>query len=169
MGLGVESDSTFAGRMAARQDALDVLNPSLVGYSSADYVRVLGSWLDRAGAAQPLRRITVFWCLNDVYADLPVASAPRGTRRLSPGLQRFVLQHVRTYQWLRTRLFDRPQAYYDHDRRFYAAGTSGHLQAALGHLARMHHRATSQGIPSRSCCCRMPRRYGRGTTCRSAR
>jgi hypothetical protein len=41
MGVGVNSDSTFSGLLAASLDSLKVLNPSLIGYSSRDYVNVL--------------------------------------------------------------------------------------------------------------------------------
>ncbi len=147
MGLGVPADSTFAGRVVAAQDSLDVLNPSLIGYSSADYRRVLRAWLGRADL--PVRRVTVFWTLNDVYADLPVATAPQGPRRVAPALHRFVLRHVRLYQWLRAALFDRPQAYYTHDRSFYVSDTTAHLRAALEDLTAMHRRSRESGVEMR--------------------
>ena len=52
MAPGVDDDSTFAARIGAA-DTLDVQNAALIGYSSADYVRVLRGRLARPDALAP--------------------------------------------------------------------------------------------------------------------
>ena len=146
MGPGVPPDSTFAGRLAAWADTLAdplaVWNPSLVGYASDDYVRVLEAHLARGG----VRRVTLFWCLNDVLAGRPVATLPAGARRLDGPLMRFVRAHVRTYTWAKAALADRPKAYHLHDRALYAP-ERGYLGAALDYLRRMAEACRRRGVP----------------------
>jgi lysophospholipase L1-like esterase len=139
MGMGVEPDSTFAGRLAAAVDSFNILNAAWIGYSSTDYRHVLEGLLDRKSAKGRsflnIKRITLFWCLNDVYAGL--AGEPGQTvRQISGGLLRFLKLHYFTYQWLKALLFDRSRDYYLHDRNFYE--TSGaHLPAAFKDLQQM--------------------------------
>ncbi|HYE58401.1 MAG TPA: GDSL-type esterase/lipase family protein, partial [Rhodothermales bacterium] len=141
MGSGVAPDSTFAGRVAAGQDALDVWNPSLIGYSSADYLRVLDTLISR----KRLRRVSVLWCLNDVYAGLPIPAGPQGSRVLQSRWMGFVREHVFTYQWLKATLLDRQRAYYLHDRAYYLE-TDRHLRTAMEHLRRMADLTWARGL-----------------------
>jgi hypothetical protein len=75
MPIGVQSDSSFAGRMAhAVSDSVRVLNSALIGYSAFDYLNVAGNII---GLGEPaLDRVILFWCLNDVYGD---GDVPGGT------------------------------------------------------------------------------------------
>ncbi|MFU8861486.1 MAG: hypothetical protein ACNA8K_13800 [Cyclonatronaceae bacterium] len=78
MPIGVQSDSSFAGRMAhAVSDSVRVLNSALIGYSAFDYLNVAGNII---GLGEPLPdRVILFWCLNDVYGDRDVpGSDPDG-------------------------------------------------------------------------------------------
>jgi hypothetical protein len=144
MGIGVDPDSTFAGRLSAVvSDSLRVLNPAVIGYDSFDYLNVLSALLDR----QDLRieRATLFWCLNDVYANLPVKTAPHGLRKVVPFLRNFIYRHVRTYQWLKAAFFDRPRAYYLHDKQFYTE-SGDYLRKAIDDLAQIKAVTESSGI-----------------------
>lgn len=117
MGIGVTPDSTFAGRLASYVKNVRVLNPSLIGFSSDDYVEVLASV---ASSTPDLSRVTIFWCLNDVYSRGAVVEDPgQNVRRTLGPILQFVYEHVYTYQWLKAVLFDRPQAYYRHDAQLY--------------------------------------------------
>jgi hypothetical protein len=88
MPIGVQSDSSFAGRLAhAVSDSVRVLNSALIGYSAFDYLNVAGNII---GPGEPaLDRVILFWCLNDVYGnggepqDTPTGQAGKGdaTRR----------------------------------------------------------------------------------------
>lgn len=144
MGIGVAPDSTFAGRLARARDTLNVLNPSLIGYSSRDYVNILQSLLaEPSDAYQTLKRVTVFWCLNDVYAG---ASEPgQNVRHLGGSLLTFVRQHVRSYHWLKALLFDRPKTYYEYDERLYTEAPAN-LDAAIEDLRTLRMLTAERGI-----------------------
>ncbi|QXD14236.1 SGNH/GDSL hydrolase family protein [Rhodocaloribacter litoris] len=140
MGPGVDPDSTFAGRLAARLDTLNVLNPSLIGYDVHDYGAVLRTLLARDDLN--LHRVTVFWCLNDAYA--PATTDPNaGVRRLAGPVLTFLRRHVRTYAWLKAHLADRPRTYFEHDRRLYDGPA---LEAALAGLDTLHRLADTRGL-----------------------
>jgi hypothetical protein len=126
MGMGVEPDSTFAGRLAISDRNHRILNPSWIGYSSADYVNVALALLlePRMSAKQRvhIEHVTVFWCLNDVYSDIGPGGHPGDVIRQSgAGALAFLQSNFRTYQWLRNLLFDRPATYLENDLQYYEA------------------------------------------------
>lgn len=145
MGLGVAPDSTFAGRLAAGQDTLAVLNPALLGYDVQDYRNVLDHLLNAPPAATPhLARVTLFWCLNDAYSAAPGTAGPgQEVRDLGGPFLTFVRRHFFTYQWLKATLFDRARTYYEHDRQLYTAAV---VNAVARDLRAMHARAAARGI-----------------------
>lgn len=147
MGIGVAPDSTFAGRLATIHDTVNVLNPSLIGYSSRDYVNILTSLLEQPSPAyKQLKRVTVFWCLNDVYAGDPVSAEPgQQIRELSGSFLTFLRQHVHTYHWLKAVFFDRARTYFEHDERLYTDAPSN-LGAAASDLTTLHQLAEQHDI-----------------------
>lgn len=146
MGIGVDPDSTFAGRIAGRLDTVRVANPSLIGYAADDYRRVLEGLLDQQAAIGPIERVTIFWCLNDIYGDLPVAAEPgQALRRRGAQLLTWIRQNFMTYQWIKALLFDRPRTYYEHDVQFYAVG-SKHLRSSLVTLSAIQSLCSERGI-----------------------
>lgn len=129
MGLGVTPDSTFAGRLAAH---VQVRNPSILGWSAADYRRAAG-W-----AAPSVDRAVLVWCLNDLYPDgqpLPQvaadetrATAPAAPaalrarmwlRRVGSPVFRWLDRHSRAYRWARTVPTRAAQRQYAYDRSLY--------------------------------------------------
>lgn len=132
MGIGVADDSTFVARLGATVDSLDVQNAALVGYDAADYPAVLRGRLARADGDR-LRRVTLVWCLNDVYAGRPVAGVPGGGRVLESRAAAWARRHVRTVTWAKATFADRPLAYARFDAGLYAPGQP-HLPFALAHL-----------------------------------
>ncbi len=143
MGPGVDDDSTFTARIGA-SDTLDVQNAALIGYSSADYVRVLRGRLARPDAHR-LRRVTLVWCLNDVYAARPVAGAPGGVRVPDGPIVAWARRHVRTLAWAKATFADRPLAYARFDAALYRGG-SPHLAAALADLDTLAAAARRAGL-----------------------
>ncbi len=113
MGVYVASDSTFAGRLHGR---VGVRNPSIVGYTPADYARVASAVAER----ERPQRVLVNWCPNDIYLDAVPDSAPE----VDPGpighVHRFLLSRVYTYQVVKALLFDRTAQYYAYEKRLYA-------------------------------------------------
>lgn len=62
----------------------------------------------------------IFWCLNDVYTNVPDFDTPGGKLRfLFADWLRFVRTHSRLYYFLKTIVFDRPKSYYRFDKSFY--------------------------------------------------
>ena len=142
MGMGVDPDSTFAGRLAAAADSFNILNAAVIGYASTDYRHVAEGLLQDVPAngksALHIQHVALFWCLNDVYANVGDFGAPGQTvRQISGGLLKFLKLHFYTYQWLKTLLLDRGRDYYLHDRSFYAEA-GPHVQAAMQDLHHIH-------------------------------
>jgi lysophospholipase L1-like esterase len=142
MGIGVPSDSTFAGRLAAEVDTAAIRNPSLIGYGAADYVAVLRGLV--SGGHQDVRRVTVFWCLNDAQDRAAGAQDPdAGLRRRAGAALLFLQRYVYTYQWAKATLADRPMVYFLHDRAFYEGDA---FTYAAEHLRDLKTVADSAGV-----------------------
>ena len=76
MGIGVENDSTFAGILNSQIDSINILNPSLIGYSSKDYLNVVKKIVEENNNELEIRKLLIFWCLNDVYDNYPTKDTP---------------------------------------------------------------------------------------------
>lgn len=119
MGIGVDPDSSLAGRLALALDSVRVLNPSLLGYNVGDYLRI-GTAL-AADSTLGIRRATVVWCLNDTYPEYRIqAPGQDGWRQRLGSAVEALNRHSRAYRWLKAVAADRPLVYYRFDRRFYA-------------------------------------------------
>lgn len=120
MGIGVESDSTFAGLLQAFVDSVNILNPSIIGYNIVDYTNVYKYFVIDHNNSLKIKRALVFWCLNDIYNDVPDIMTPGGKiRYIFSDLLMFVRMHSRLYFLLKTMLFDRPKSYFMFDEKFY--------------------------------------------------
>ena len=122
MGIGVDPDSTFVGRLSQKMDTVNVLNPSLIGYNVQDYQRILNAWVadDDRRMRYGIERVLLFWCLNDVYSDNVLINEPGSTLRSIGGwVLPWVRRNAMSYQWLKAMVTDRPAAYFQHDAAFY--------------------------------------------------
>lgn len=116
-GVGVEADSTVAGRLALAQDTARVLNPAVLGWGPPDYRRRLEAALEdglRPG------RVTLLWCLNDADPGRPQTAAEVGAlddawRRAKTWLN----VHSRLYRLAKDAALDRPARYLAYDGAFY--------------------------------------------------
>jgi lysophospholipase L1-like esterase len=137
MGIGIEPDSTFSGRIAAVLRQSRILNPSWIGYSSADYVAVVSALLLRNAIPElksGIHHVTIFWTLNDVYSNYDIGLLPGAqVREFGAGFYTFIKKHYRTYEWLKNMFFDRPKEYFEFDRKFYHQGDP-HFTAAVADL-----------------------------------
>jgi hypothetical protein len=121
MGIGVEEDSTFAGLLQSRFPGVNILNPSMIGYHVRDYCNVLHRFVIERKNDLKIRRVFLFWCLNDLYMAKNAVEMPGGKIRLRIGKALNVLRvHSRFYYFLKTILFDRPKSYFLFDSRIYA-------------------------------------------------
>jgi hypothetical protein len=69
MGVGVDDDSTFSALLAQDADSINILNPSLIGFSVVDYKNVIRQLVITDGNALKITHITLFYCLNDIYGQ----------------------------------------------------------------------------------------------------
>ncbi|MGB3544631.1 SGNH/GDSL hydrolase family protein, partial [Rubrivirga sp.] len=116
-GVGVAQDATVAGRIAARQDTALVLNPSVLGWGTADYRRRLQATLE--DGPRPAR-VTLVWCLNDADPSRPSAagevSALEDAKRKTVA---WLNVNSRLYRLAKDAALDRPLRYYRYDRALY--------------------------------------------------
>ena len=133
MGLGVAPDSTFAGRLAQTHPNTRMLNPSLIGYSLADYERVVTHILKRVAVDEVL----VLWCLNDVF--------PEASRVLEPGwelrdtyafLLRTLGRYSMAYHGIKDLFLDRSASYYHHAATYYTPRALADVADRLSTLQR---------------------------------
>jgi lysophospholipase L1-like esterase len=119
-GIGVEADSTFAGIVQYRLDSINVLNPSAIAYNIEDYVNLFRYFVLDQSYDFKIRRVTIFWCLNDVSTNIPDVIVPGGKiRYLFSDVLTFLQVHSRLYFFTKTLLFDRPKSYFLFDKAFY--------------------------------------------------
>lgn len=130
MGIGVQADSTFAGRLQQKQDSLDVLNAALIGYNVSDYLNVARALIADGRYGFDIRKVSLFWCLNDIYDNVPVVEVPGGKlRHWFSGSLAWLRSKSRLYQLVKGTLFNRPRAYFEFDSRFYNAESPEFLAA----------------------------------------
>lgn len=145
MGIGIDPDSTFAGLLAATVRTVRIMNPSWIGYSSADYVNVLDH-LFEGGRRGMISHVTIIWTLNDVYSHLDFGNQPgTAVRRTGGELMLWIQQNVYSYQWLKSTFMDRPKDYFLYDLPFYNA-TGKHFRAAVDDLRRIRDLCTHAGV-----------------------
>ena len=136
MGIGVEADSTFAGILQHDVDSLNILNPSLIGYSMPDYLNVVRALIGDEVLRLRIERVTIFYTLNDVYTDVQDIETPGGNLRYLFGdLLRFLRNNSRLYLLLKKYFTDRPESYYKFDESFYTP-SSKQLEHIIQMLAK---------------------------------
>ncbi len=136
-GVGVESDSTFAGRLQGAHPSIKVVNASAIGYSLEDYHEILPFVLERT---RNIRHAFICYALNDFTPtlsrkqDVPPLWAARGLFR----------EHSKFYVFLKGTLFDRSEDYFLYDYEFYSresaelARTFSLLESLVDSLQKQH-------------------------------
>lgn len=120
MGIGVENDSTYAGIINNNTDSINVINPSLIGYSSKDYLNVVNYFLIRNKFNLNFSSVVIFWTLNDIYSNYPDNESPElSSNGFIGNIISFLRSNSKAYQFLKNLLSDRPKAYYEYDSQFY--------------------------------------------------
>jgi len=120
MGLSVENDSTYAGIINNGADSLRVINPSLIGYSSKDYLNVFNAFVLQNRINLDFTSVILFWTLNDIYSNYPDQKSPEFTTgSFINSIVEFLRHNSKGYHFLKNLFSDRPRAYYDYDRQFY--------------------------------------------------
>jgi len=146
MGIGVKADSTFAGRLQTRNDSINILNPSIVGYAIKDYENLINYFIVEKKKDFQISKVLLFWCLNDIYIEVPDFETPGGSlRHLLGDLLKTIRTKSRCYMLVKTLLFDRPKSYYLFDEKFYAS-TTPEMKNAANKLGEINKLAQNQHI-----------------------
>ena len=122
-GVGVDDSLTFAALVAKQIDSVNIMNYSLIGYSDADYLNVLEKLL--ANHDSSISKVTIFFCLNDVYGSaktnqLPVMAKANWIGALNGWMQ----NKYATYKLVKLLVYERSDRYFKYDEQFYTAGNS---------------------------------------------
>lgn len=130
MGIGVESDSSFAGIIHNKMVAYEVLNPSLIAYTSQDYLNVVRYNLENPELHESIDKIYLFWCLNDVYPKHILSDAPGmpGDSFIS-SIARFLRENYKAYHLLKFVFSDRSKSYFYYDRQLYSTNNKNFVSA----------------------------------------
>jgi len=117
MGIGVDNDSTFAGRIS---NNINILNLSLIGYSIKDYKNILQTVFANRLLKNKIHKVRIFWTLNDIYHF--------STIRLTPAIEKdnvfysvidFLRKNSKAYIYLKNVVSDRAKVYYEYDSQYY--------------------------------------------------
>lgn len=124
MGIGIENDSTFIGIINNKIDSMNILNLSLIGYSSEDYYKVL-KYYGNIHKDIEVSSVSVFWTLNDLYSNYPGNISPEiNSNTFIQSIISFLRKHSKTYHFLKNLFFDRAQDYFLYDSKFYSSNYS---------------------------------------------
>jgi hypothetical protein len=130
MGINVENDSTFGGILNNNSDSISIINPSLIGYSSKDYVNVFNYFIERNEFNLNFSSVILFWTLNDIYSNYPDKKSPEfSSKGVLSQIVNFFRRNSKAYHFLKNLFSDRPRAYYEYDRQFYTLSNPYFLNA----------------------------------------
>jgi hypothetical protein len=119
MGIGAESDSTFAG-IINNDEENKILNSSLIGYSSFDYLDIIKKLIPEEKNNLKVSKVLLFWCLNDVYDYYPEVSTPEvKPDGIFGEAFYFFKNNFKLFYFLKDSFTDRPKSYYLYDEKFY--------------------------------------------------
>ena len=119
-GVGVDDSSTFVSLCSDELRDYDVVNCSLIGYSTADYLNVLQDYFVKQDTS--IEIVTVCYCLNDVYGaskstELPAIAKQNWIGKFNGWLQ----DNYATYRLIKLLVFKKSNRYYQYDAAFYTA------------------------------------------------
>ncbi len=146
MGLSVENDSTYAGIINNSLNSLAVINPSLIGYSSKDYLNVFNAFVSENKFNLDFSSVVLCWTLNDIYSNYPDENSPE----FSGGgfltiIINFFRNNSKAYHVFKNLFSDRPRAYYEYDRRFYSEDNPL-LRSSIKNLEQISSTCDTHGI-----------------------
>lgn len=119
-GVGVQDNQTFANLICNAEDSVDVMNISLIGYSTPDYLNVAKSFLSDTTKDSIGNRMYVFLCLNDIYgksktSDLP----PMANKGFLSSINALLQDNYATYKIIKLLIYQNSGRYFDYDQAFY--------------------------------------------------
>lgn len=116
-GVGVESDSSFVGRLSCHYQAThNIINAALIGYDFIDYKNVVTTIIEEEKL--DINQVVVNYCLNDIY-DKKTTSPRVSTKNILGKLLSYMKSNSYFYIWLKGTFMDRSRAYFLHDLALY--------------------------------------------------
>lgn len=120
MGIGIENDSTFAGIINNSCGNIQILNPSLIGYSSHDYKNIIHKLIIDDRNSLGLKEIYICWTLNDIYSNSLIPNTLEfNSGTLWGNIVVFIRSKLYLYQFIKNIFTDRPKSYFLFDSKFY--------------------------------------------------
>lgn len=118
-GVGVEDDQVFVSQLAKEIDSVNVLNCSLIGWSISDYKNVLQYLLENEENIS-IQRVTIGWCLNDIYANNGSKNLPQigntGWKRL---ISDWLNDSSSLFKLIKLFVTRNSSNYFEYDKQFY--------------------------------------------------
>ncbi|MCH7827180.1 MAG: SGNH/GDSL hydrolase family protein [Bacteroidetes bacterium] len=143
MGIGVENDSTFVGINSKK---INLINPSLIGYSVNDYLNVMKSFLSNNVFKGKIKKIYLFWSLNDLYSNFTVKNSPglKVDNLFFPIID-YVRRNSKLFIYTKNLFSDRSKIYYNYDVQFYKESNE-YFQKGLIDIKEISRICISEGI-----------------------
>ena len=123
-GVGVETEDTYVQLLQNNLPSIKVWNTAVIGYNIKNYRDVLNHLLSDKSEVRNLKKVLLFFCLNDVEpggmlgkdADTGVLQSGNAQRLLS-----FLRRNSKFYILVKDAVSDRSKYYFLHDSQAYAA------------------------------------------------
>jgi len=146
MGLGVESDSTFAYGLQVLNKNVNILNSGYFGYSIKDYKNVFEHFIKKKKDLE-IKKIALCWCLNDIYSgELMEYETPGGgIRYFFNDVLTWLRWNSRLYTFIKTYVSDRSKKYFEFDKQFYSPD-SALFKNAIKVLTELNQRSIKNNI-----------------------
>jgi hypothetical protein len=136
MGIGVSTDNTFAYLTDKRIRSIKIRNAGMIGHSTYDYVNATRHFSKKIN----ISRITVFYCLNDVYSNFKEQTIPGSQiREFGGDILNFFKLNFRLYDIFKANIFDRSFAYFNFVSQYYHPNNPVFLSAVNDILSIKEH------------------------------
>ena len=125
MGIGVDNDSSFAGLINTQKDSIEILNAALIGYSGYAYLNVIKKLFEKDQNALNIKKVFIFWCLNDVYDFFPTSNSPHyEDKSILGGAIKLLTNNFKAWHLFKELFSDRQKDYFLFDNQFYSPSDS---------------------------------------------
>jgi lysophospholipase L1-like esterase len=116
-GVGVGDIFTFSSICSNQFSQFNILNLSLIGYSTYDYYNVISSVLQKDTSVE---LITLFFCINDAYGNSKTNTLPvMAKQNLIGKINSFLQDRYITYKLIKLFFYSNSNHYFQYDSQFY--------------------------------------------------
>ena len=139
-GVGVETKDTFAQLLQDEHPEARVWNTAVIGYDTRNYRDVFDHMMKDEHALKNLRRVLLFFCLNDVdlgeQLEKDLGNYPARSK-FTESLLSFLRQHSKLYILAKNNFSDRSKFYFTQDYQLYTEKRAG-FDEAMSILSEMN-------------------------------